>query len=147
MEIVIRQAEIGDCTGLNGLIIAHAAFEHGQASLSHDDLLTLLTEPCPASRIIVAASSTALLGYAALTVDFSLWRARYWAHLDCLFVHEDCRGQAIGGRLFDAAKALARTLGVDSMEWQTPSWNENAAGFYRAKQASCTHKMRFFLPL
>lgn len=143
MPIIIREAGPDDCAGLLGLIAAHAAFERSEATITHDDLDAILRAPCPEVRIMVAAQQALLVGYAALTLDFSLWRGRRWAHLDCLFVRESHRGHSIGRRLLTAEKCMAQALGADRMEWQTPTWNKAAIQFYAAQNAVGSEKMRF----
>ncbi|MDE2404535.1 MAG: GNAT family N-acetyltransferase [Sphingomonadales bacterium] len=143
----IRPASTGDGEELLALIHAHAAFEQSCATITSKELAALLAAPSPRTTLLVAAAPGHLLGYAALTTDFSLWRARYWAHLDCLFVHAEHRGQSVGRRLLTAAAELARSRGADRLEWQTPEWNTPAIHFYRSCGAAGIAKVRFTLPL
>jgi len=145
MSLHIRSAGPDDCAGLHRLIAAHAAFEGGEATITGDALGIVLR--ASDIRLIIATDQDVLVGYAALTLDFSLWRARHWAHLDCLFVHEEHRGRSIGRQLLAAAKSVAQALEADSMEWQTPLWNEAAILFYAAQNAQGSAKMRFFTAL
>ncbi|NOW48918.1 GNAT superfamily N-acetyltransferase [Novosphingobium sp. SG751A] len=133
MSLAIREAGPDDCVGLLGLIAAHAAFEHGEATITQGDLDAILRASPPDIGILVAINQAMLVGYAAMTLDFSLWRGHRWAHLDSLFVHEEHRGRSIGRQLLAAAKSAAGALGADRIEWQTPIWNEPAIRFYRAQ--------------
>lgn len=74
-----------------------------------------------------------LLGYFSLTIDYSLWRDHIWAHLDCLYVTTNERGKGVGAGLLAEAIAVARRLGADQLEWQTPEWNERGVAFTCAK--------------
>lgn len=139
----VREAEARDGDQLHELIRQHAEFERDQARFSIGELRALFGSNTPPVTILVAASGQELLGYAALTFDFSLWRARRWAHLDCLFVHERHRGRAVGSALLTRARLLAREAGADRLEGQTPQWNERAIGFYEREGATLTHKARF----
>lgn len=143
MLIAIRKAVPDDCSALLGLIAAHATFERSEATITQDVLDTILRSPCPEVQIMVAEKQAMLVGYAALTLDFSLWRGRRWAHLDCLFVHEAYRGCSTGRRLLTAAKCTAQALDADRMEWQTPIWNKPAIRFYAAQNAQRSIKSRF----
>lgn len=142
---MIRRPELSDSSGLYQLIHEHAAFEKSVAPLTEIDLASLLNNE--AARFLVAAEGQTLLGYAAITFDWSIWRAKRYAHLDCLFVSADHRGGGIGKQLLAEAKIVAGLEGVDRMEWQTPVWNEQATRFYRREGADCQDKSRFVMPL
>lgn len=142
-EFEIRPAQVEDCADLMSLIHAHAEFEGSKASISQRQMHELLVSESPPTAILVATGNSGLLGYAALTIDYALWRAHHWGHLDCLFVHADYRGQSIGRTLFGAAANLASRLGADQMEWQTPAWNERAIAFYKTQGAIEAVKSRF----
>lgn len=139
----IRKADAGDVRQLHELIAQHAAFERDEASLSIAELGALLGAEELAVTILVAAAGRDLLGYAALTIDFSLWRARRWAHLDCLFVHERHRGSAIGSALLARARRVAHEAGADRLEGQTPQWNGRGIAFYEREGAAIANKARF----
>ncbi|WP_298192426.1 GNAT family N-acetyltransferase [Novosphingobium sp.] len=129
------------------MIHAHTAFERAEATLDVAALAALLADPVPPCQVLIAERGEVLLGYAALTFDYALWRGSRWAHLDCLYVRATHRGQAIGQRLLHAACAAAKAEGADRMEWQTPEWNERATAFYCRIGAAMTAKTRFALVL
>lgn len=143
MSVAVRHAVPHDCSALFALIGEHARFEHGEATLTACEPLSILASGVPPVTIFVAANGEELLGFAALTIDFALWRARRWAHLDCLFVREDARGLGLGTKLLRAAVDHALTCGAGRMEWQTPAWNERAITFYRRACALDAAKVRF----
>jgi len=143
MNYMIRTPSFAETPGLYQLIQDHATFEKSAASLTAVDLEALLSEENEAVRFIVAADGEHLLGYAAVTFDWSVWRAQRYAHLDCLFVSQTHRGRGIGMQLFAGAKAVASSEGLDRMEWQTPLWNEDAVRFYVREGASFQTKARF----
>jgi ribosomal protein S18 acetylase RimI-like enzyme len=146
-NLTVRRASLADTTALLSLILAHAEYEKCSASLTAATLEAILSAPSPDVLILVAAERESLAGYAAMTFDFSLWRAARWAHLDCLFVHAECRGQSVGQALFDAAVTSAKAAGVDRLEWQTPVWNEGAIRFYKRQNSRGIQKMRFAMSL
>lgn len=146
-EYAIRRAEPGDALQLHALITDHAEFERGQATIGLHDLNKLLAEDSRPTEILVAARRGCLLGYTAVTFDFSLWRGQRWAHLDCMFVREDARGQAVGAALLAHAKEIARSSGADRLEGQTPDWNSRGIVFYEREGASIAAKARFHFSL
>ena len=108
MAVCIRMAQARDGEALLHLIRAHAAFERTEATIGAAELSRLLAEPAAPCLLFVAAEGEALMGYAALTLDYALWRGTWWGHLDCLYVRAAQRGQAIGQRLLQAAAEAAR---------------------------------------
>ncbi|MCW6509554.1 GNAT family N-acetyltransferase [Lichenifustis flavocetrariae] len=141
-----RVASLSDAPALLDLVREHAAFERGMASLSLSDLGTILSAASPPTRLLVAESDGTLIGYAAVTFDFSLWRASRYGHLDCLFVASSARGRGAGRKLFEAAAGFARAEGADWLEWQTPAWNSEAISFYQRAGALQATKERFAMP-
>jgi GNAT superfamily N-acetyltransferase len=145
-NVVIRAAEAGDCDALLAMIQVHACFERSEATISRETLLKLIENGQPVS-MIVAALEARLAGYAALTFDYSLWRGRQWAHLDCLYVASEMRGLGIGAQLLRATASAAGDFGADRLEWQTPDWNKRAIAFYEREGATGQVKTRFSLGL
>ena len=88
MTAAVRRARPEDTGQLIDLIRAHAAFERGEALITEADLMELLRRKKQPVRLFIAERTKRIVGYAALTTDFSLWRSSRWAHLDCLFVVE-----------------------------------------------------------
>lgn len=147
MAVAVRQATSKDATAVFELIQAHALYERGKASCDVHQLATLLDQPQPSVHLLVAVVDRTPVGYASISLDYSLWRCRHWAHLDCLFVTEEHRGAAIGAALFDRAREYAEGTGADQMQWQSPQWNVDAARFYRKHGAVQFPKERFVLSL
>ncbi|WP_162814823.1 GNAT family N-acetyltransferase [Erythrobacter aureus] len=142
-SVRVRRAATTDCGQLIDLIRAHARYEDSSATLTSETLSGLLSAADPPIEILVASCDDRVLGYAAMTYDFSLWRAHLWAHLDCLFVTENSRGMAVGRKLFDSALLRADEKGADRLEWQTPAWNDGAVRFYRRLDVLECPKLRF----
>ena len=147
MPVDVRRALPSDANGLLPLIWEHAAFEHGEATVTAAALGVALAGDCPAVRAWLAEQAGTAVGYAAATLDFSTWAGRPYLHLDCLFVAAAHRGKGIGGRLLAATRAYARSEGVPELQWQTPSWNQDAARFYIREGAAAAIKLRFSLPI
>jgi len=144
VTVRIRAAQTRDAMPLLRLVHDHAAFERAAATLTLAELTRLLVDPAPL-RLTVAESEAGLLGYSAMTFDYSLWRGHHWAHLDCLFVRATDRDRGIGRQLLAHAFAQAVAAGADRLEWQTPDWNEAAIRFYCREGAACVTKKRFAL--
>lgn len=145
MTSIIRRAEPRDADQLLLLVRAHADFERGEATLALADLEQLLGAPSRV-ELTVAEEHEVIVGYTAVTFDYSLWRARLWAHLDCLFIRPACRNRGMGKQLLEQALAQALAAGADRLEWQTPEWNKAAIRFYGREGAACQLKKRFHLP-
>jgi GNAT superfamily N-acetyltransferase len=142
----IRRAQAVDAEDLMTLINAHAGFENGTATLSQEQLGSLLRCSDPPCRLWVAEMEC-LVGYAALTLDYALWSGSWFGHVDCLFVMPDHRGHQTGEKLFAVVADAARRLGAVRLEWQTPHWNDGAIRFYHRQGATGLDKRRFRLDL
>lgn len=147
MSAIIRNAAPSDCATLVRLAQAHARFEKSNAECDSKAIADALNSNPAQLHAWLAFSRKEAVGYASATVDFSTWRAAPYIHLDCLFVKHAYRGQGIGNLLFGAVQAFARERGVPAIEWQTPSWNTNALGFYERLGALGRDKVRFHLDL
>lgn len=143
----VRGAQVADAPQLHEMITEHAAFERAWASVSVEELQSLLAAAKPPVAIFVAAGTAKLLGYCAITFDYSLWRARRWAHLDCLFVREGNRGKSVGRALLAHAQRFASDAGADRLEGQTPGWNARGVAFYQREGAKIAGKVRFHFGL
>lgn len=145
--VEIRPARVEDCRALLGLIRDHARFEQSAATIDEGGLTAILGRDVAPVMLFVAARGNDLLGYAALTFDYSVWRASRWAHLDCLYLVEEARGRGIGAQILTFVQGIARSMHADRLEWQTPDWNRKAINFYRWQGASYSAKARFFLTM
>ncbi len=143
MTTLVRDARPADIAPLLDLIRQHMAFERAAQHVSENDLAHMLGSRPPPVHLIVAADTAGLIGYAALTFDYALWRASRFAHLDCLFVCAAARGKGIGKLLFERACLMADAAGAQRIEWQTPAWNTDAIRFYEREGGVGQLKMRF----
>ncbi|MEM6795483.1 MAG: GNAT family N-acetyltransferase [Acidobacteriota bacterium] len=140
----IRAAELPE---LLELCAEHAAYERssfevgGQIERWRRDLAS------ERLRVWVAAGAERLEGFAAVSLEYSTWRAESYLHLDCLYVRESARGRGWGSRLLAAAREHAESAGCREIQWQTPPWNEKAVEFYSARGASAQPKLRFSLAI
>jgi GNAT superfamily N-acetyltransferase len=119
----------------------HATFERSELGTHLSELERLLLEQDSRVILLVAEGDGDVIGYAAVSFDYSLWRGGLRAFLDCLYVRPESRGMAVGKLLFAAAMAEAAELGSKLMDWETPDWNARAETFYLglgAKKLSCS---------
>jgi GNAT superfamily N-acetyltransferase len=147
VSAIFRQALPKDGERLLSLIHEHAEYERAAATINEAQLSDILEMDDAPTDIIVAEANGMLVGFAAVTLDFSLWRAHLWGHLDCLFVRDGYRGHGLGQQLLQHAASLAMRKGADQLEWQTPEWNSDAVRFYRRQKVVDVVKVRFCLKL
>ncbi|MFC4148728.1 GNAT family N-acetyltransferase [Micromonospora mangrovi] len=145
--MIIRPAVLGDLVEVARLCAAHAAYE--QAPPVPGNLTELLAEaiaaPHPRLWCLVATQQDTVIAYLTMTLEFSTWCGREYAHLDCLYVDEDHRGLGVGRSLMGAAVTQARDLGVSEIQWQTPAWNADAIRLYDRLGATSSAKRRYLL--
>lgn len=146
-ETVIRPIEPRDLDELISLCREHAAFERVEyvSTGKKAALEQALFSSTPALLAWVAETGGTVSGYATATREFSTWAGVAYAHMDCLFVREAHRGKAVGAALLARVVDFARDHGLGEVQWQTPSWNENAARFYSRAGATHAAKLRFAL--
>ncbi|MFE7095123.1 GNAT family N-acetyltransferase [Streptomyces erythrochromogenes] len=147
---VIRRARVGDLPRLVELIHEHVAYE--KSAPRPGDLAGRLGPRLFAedSRLWVLLAENAdgvVAGYAACSAEFAFWDARDHLHMDCLYLAAAARGQGLGAALMEGVTELARELGLEQVQWQTPDWNEGAIRFYDRLGAASNPKFRYALPV
>lgn len=147
MSTVIRRASGQDAPRLAELAAEHADYERTRARPDASALAAALGALPTRLSVWLAEEGGSTVGYAAVTEDFSTWRARSFLYLDCLFVRTAHRGRGIGADLFRHVLVHARERGIATLEWQTPSWNEDAIRFYERMGGAHSLKERFSLDL
>lgn len=147
MPAVIRRASGPDAATVAGLVAEHADYERSSARPDVRVLAAALDAAPPRLLVWIAEAGGYPVGYAALTEDFSTWRAQAFLHLDCLFVRASHRGRGLGAELFRQVRSHAHECGIAALEWQTPSWNVDAIRFYERMGGTHTLKARFSLNL
>lgn len=149
VKVDIRRAQARYVLALMAICEEHAAFEqlpHDPAG-GEDRLCQAMAGRSPRLYAWLAWIEDQLAGYASATVDFSTLDRAQYLHMDCLYVREGWRGQSIGMRLWEHVRDHALALECVSMQWQTPSWNEGAARFYRRLGAKESVKLRYGLTI
>ncbi len=142
----MRLLEKRDLQDLVTLCKEHCAYE--RATWQELDQISRLEDTFIDSESAwcwVVESDGGLVGYATASTELSTWHAQRYLHLDCLFLQEAHRGQGLGRRLMRRVAATAVEHQAINLQWQTPSWNTSAVGFYDSLGAQATPKLRFTL--
>jgi len=146
---LVRHAERADLPRVAELAALHTEYE--RAAPPPDDLPArlaglLFDTPAPRLRCLVAELPDGeVVGYATCAPELSTWDGCEYLHMDCLFLLPGHRGLGLGVLLMDAVAAEARSLGLDEVQWQTPTWNDGAIRFYDRLGARAKEKVRYTL--
>ncbi len=146
-DIVIRRAQPADMAPLVALCVEHAAYEGIILEYGPDPSAlhaALFSDAAPLICWVVECAGD-LLGYATATQEFSTWQAAYYLHMDCLYLKPEGRSRGLGKQLARTLANDALRLHCNSMQWQTPVTNVDAAVFYRRIGAQSKDKLRFYL--
>ena len=141
MQIHIRDAESNDLQAVFNLM---RGFAHGEGleqyfELTYDALARFYLQTPKRLHILVAASETAVVGYAAYLFHFSPWAGREYLYLDDLYVVEEARGEGVGSRLMRRIGEIALEHNVDA-RWHVETDNRSAQKFYGALGAALRDK-------
>ncbi|MEW2416372.1 GNAT family N-acetyltransferase [Streptomyces sp. NPDC046866] len=145
---VVRRARPEDLPRLVELIHEHVAYERAAprpADLGERLGPQLFAEGARLWVLLAEGPDGAVAGYAACSAEFAFWDARHYLHMDCLYLAEGARGHGLGAALMEGVAALARELGMEQVQWQTPDWNEGAIRFYDRIGAAGLPKRRYAL--
>ena len=142
MQIRIRDAQPDDVPAVLELMRALAAHEGLSAyfHLTQDALLELCLRDPKRFHVLVAASETAVVGYATYMFQFSPWAAREYLFLDDLYVDGAARNAGVGLRLMQQVGAIALERNVD-VRWHVEAVNQSVQRFYAALGAVLRDKL------
>ena len=82
-------------------------------------------------------------GYATFTFDFSTWDAKYYLHLNCIYIKKKFRGLGMGKAMMERLVDVAKKNNCINLQWQTPVFNEMAIRFYEESAVRRTTKNDF----
>ncbi|ROQ95153.1 L-amino acid N-acyltransferase YncA [Streptomyces sp. 2132.2] len=145
---VVRPARPEDLPRLVELVHEHIAYEKSAPrppGLADRLGPQLFADGARLWVLLAEAPDGSVAGYAACSAEFAFWDARHYLHMDCLYLAEEARGHGLGAALMAGVADLARTLGLDQVQWQTPDWNEGAIRFYDRLGAAGAPKRRYSL--
>ncbi|MDG5493625.1 GNAT family N-acetyltransferase [Niveispirillum sp. BGYR6] len=140
--VEIRRATIEDANGIVCLLEQLGyRLDETQVASRITQLESTGTDP-----ILVAVSEGRYLGVIALNWVLMLHAPTLIARITTLVVHEQARGLGVGRKLVDAAAALARAAGCDTLEVTTALRRADAQAFY--KSLGFTHSSaRLHMPM
>lgn len=142
---VVRAAVPADAEALAPLCAAHAAYERLPYSATGHTQRLRQALANGLLHVWLMEQGGSAVGYASVTLDWATLSARRFAHLDCLYLDPEARGQGGGQMLMQAAQAFAREQGCTTLQWQTPEWNHGARRFYQRLGAVGVGKQRYAL--
>ena len=135
MDIELRAAGPGDLDLVLGLMRGlyaseHIAFEEQRARQA---LAELLADPGLGTVWLVEAGREVpeVIGYAILTLGYSLEFGGRFALLDELFIHESHRGRGAGGQALRRIEEAGRVLGLHAIRLEVSRTNGRAQELYR----------------
>jgi ribosomal protein S18 acetylase RimI-like enzyme len=136
-QIIIRKANVTDCTQMMALIKELAAYEKAPdavtVSLSHFEESGFGANPVWWALVAEQTrenSEKSVVGFALYYIRYSTWKGRR-LYLEDIVVTEHMRGKGIGKLLFDQLLETGREQKFSGMVWQVLNWNEPALNFYR----------------
>ena len=141
VETIVRSATLADLPAVLVLMRELAVHEDlaQYFSITTEDLARYCFGSPARAEVLVAELDGALVGFASLMNQLSLWRACDYLFLDDLYVAANMRGKGVGSRLLDAVAALAVARNVD-VRWHVEKQNTSAAAFYQSVGALLREK-------
>ncbi len=139
-----QESDIGQ---LIVLCAKHAAHEQSAYDRTDKEALfkNALLADNPSLHCWIVMVKNEFAGYATFTFDFSTWDARYYLHLDCIYLEEKFRGLGIGEEIMERLVDVAKNKNCVNLQWQTPVFNESAIRFYERIGGKAHDKKRFFI--
>ena len=140
--LTIREATEGDVEVLYGLIMELARHHQQEryVNCSPEALRAAGFGENPKFGALLAESAWEAVGYLSYTPYYSIWAGNDCMLLDDLFVAESHRGQQIGQRLMQQARAISEARGFTFIKWQVELDNTPAIAFYERLGAEMTEK-------
>ena len=136
-QIIIRKANVTDCTQMMALIKELATYEKAPdavtVSLSHFEESGFGANPVWWALVAEQTrenSEKSVIGFALYYIRYSTWKGQR-LYLEDIVVTEHMRGKGIGKLLFDQLIEIGREQQFSGMVWQVLNWNEPAINFYR----------------
>lgn len=84
-------------------------------------------------RYVCAVEDGEIVGFASLSMRYSLWQEALLANIDELVVDEDQRGQGVGSQLVDYVLDIARKTGCIRVELDSAFHRTEAHEFYERR--------------
>jgi GNAT superfamily N-acetyltransferase len=71
----------------------------------------------------------------------------HYLHMDCIYLEPPYRANGIGTWIMGMLVDYSKKLGIEQIQWQTPTWNSDAMKFYNSLGAKGKEKVRYTLDL
>lgn len=132
MDIDLRAAEGGDLDLVLGMIQGLYASDHIplEEPRARRALAELLADPSLGKAWLVVAGGE-VIGYAVVTLGYSLEFGGRYALLDELFIHETHRGRGAGRQVLRRLEEAGRALGLQAVRLEVERTNRGARELYR----------------
>ncbi|MFM9434960.1 GNAT superfamily N-acetyltransferase [Janthinobacterium sp. CG_23.3] len=142
LNVTIRKAERCDVASFLGMVRALAAHEGFETYVltSEEILARDGFGENPQFCVFLAEMDGKAVGFASYTVNYSIWNANRYLHVDDVFVDASARGGGVGKQLMKAVAGECRTRGLAFARWTVELGNAPAVGFYRGIGAAVREK-------
>lgn len=95
-------------------------------------------------RGLIAIKSGDAVGYAIFYPSFSTFRGQRGVFLEDLYVSEKCRGDGLGELMLRKIANIAKSRGIERIDFHVLDWNTPAIGFYAKLGAERADDERHF---
>lgn len=146
MNYLIRKANPTDIIEIVRLCEEHAEYEQAEyiSDGKADRLLKYIFSDEAPLYCLIVENESGIIGYATYMFEFSTWDARFYTHMDCLYIRTAYRNNGIGLALINEIATQSHLKGINLIQWQTPISNERAIKFYHRIGAISKPKLRLF---
>jgi len=131
-NVVVRQGNVEDITGIFNLVKELASYENALDELTNTE--QRMREDGfgdkPYFYTFVAESNQQIIGVASYYFSYSSWKGKSM-YVDDLIVTEEYRHTGVGRALFKACIEEAKHQQVYKLHWQVLDWNASAIDFYK----------------
>ncbi|HEY2866426.1 MAG TPA: GNAT family N-acetyltransferase [Pyrinomonadaceae bacterium] len=146
MDIEIRPARDGDIQDVIRLMREFAEYEKliDSFEVTAEKLTDVLFGQRKVADMVVAAETSAPVGYALFYPYFASFRGQRGLYLEDIYVSTEFRGRGVGERLLRAVAMAAVERGCERIDFQVLEWNEPAISFYEKVGADRNDDERHF---
>ena len=132
MNIEIRKAAQYDCAGIVTLMRDFAEYEKlgKYFTLSEEKLSAVMFEDEGYVQGIVALDDGEIIAYALFYKSFASFRGQRGFYLEDIFIDKNYRGLGIGETMLKNIAQIAKSQGVERIDFQVLDWNAPAINFY-----------------
>jgi ribosomal protein S18 acetylase RimI-like enzyme len=132
MPIQIKEAEIHNIDEILKMIREFAAFENLSdfCEVNEETLRAALFGETKCAEAILVFEDEKAVGYAIFYPNFASFRGQRGLYLEDLYVKPEYRGSRVGESILKHIAKLAKTRGLERIDFLVLDWNEKAIRFY-----------------